>query len=184
VSTRPVSISSFLAEILKTHYVYEIDMLQKTYVYLANGKFALDTVAENALIESFCIHARQLIEFFAKKSSANRFRADSYAETNYDRLRADDAPLKTLCMKLHKQIAHLDSPQERTSDPREKIGRHERDQLLTILKEQSKDFSEKLKAEYRRLNVPTIVQQVITNQRGATTTNSLSINYQAGLAGR
>lgn len=184
MSTRPVSISSFLAEILKTHYVYEIDMLQKTYVYLANGKFALDTVAENALIELFCIHARQLIEFFAKKSSANRFRADSYAETNYDRLRADDAPLKTLCMKLHKQIAHLDSPQERTSDPREKIGRHERDQLLTILKEQSKDFSEKLKAEYRRLNVPTIVQQVITNQRGATTTNSLSINYQAGLAGR
>lgn len=87
-------------------------------------------------------------------------------------------------MKLHKQIAHLDSPQERTSDPREKIGRHERDRLLTILKEQSKDFSEKLKAEYRRLNVPTIVQRVITNQRGATTTNSLSINYQAGFLRR
>lgn len=53
MSTRPVPISSFLAEILKTHYVYEIDMLQKTYVYLADGKFALDTVAENALIELF-----------------------------------------------------------------------------------------------------------------------------------
>jgi hypothetical protein len=179
VSTRPLFISSFLAEILKTHYVYEIDMLQKTYVYLANGKFALDTVAENALIESFCIHARQLIEFFAKKSSANRFRADSYAEANYDRLRADDAPLNTLCMKLHKQIVHLDSPHERTSDPTEKIGRHERDQLLTILKEQSKQFNENLKSEYRRLNVPTIVQQVITNQRGATTTNSASIDYKA-----
>jgi hypothetical protein len=179
VSTRPASIPSTPAEILKTHYGYELDMLQKTYAYLAHGKHAGDEVAENALIESFCIHARALIEFFGRKSVDGRYRADSYTNANYTELPIDEETLKKLRRKLNKQIAHLDSPHERTSDPTEKIGRCERDQLLTILKEQSEEFSDSLKAGYRCLSVPTIVQQVISNAR-ETTTNSVSIDYKAG----
>jgi len=171
---RSVSEAPSAAEVLERHYTYEVDMLQGSYVYLANGKYARDKVVEYALIESFCIHARALIEFFVEKKRAGR-----YAEANYAKLQIADEPLKTLYRKLHQQIAHLDS-HERTSDPREKIGRTERNQLLGILGEQSKEFSRTLKAEYRCLKVPTITQQVIMSSNGATTTNSLSMNYQTG----
>ena len=149
---RSVSDAPSAADVLEVHYTYEVDMLQQTYVYLADRKYARDKVAEYALIKSFCIHARALIEFFAEKKRAGR-----YAEANYAKLQIADEPLKTLYKKLHQQIAHLDS-HERTSDATEKIGRHERDHLLTILKGQSKEFHEKLKPEYRSLKVPTITQ--------------------------
>jgi hypothetical protein len=168
------SVSAVPSEVLEAHYTYEVDMLQGTYVYLADGKYAPDKVAEYALIESFCIHARALIEFFAEKK-----RAGKYADANYVKLRKDKEPWKTLYKKLSQQIAHLDS-NDRTFDPSKKIGPSERNRLLTDLAKQSEEFNAKLRAEYRGLNVPTITQQVISTRNGATTTNSLSMNYQAG----
>ena len=47
------------SEILEHHYAYEFDMLEDTY------RLGRDTQIQlNAYIESFCIQARNLIDFF------------------------------------------------------------------------------------------------------------------------
>lgn len=52
-------------------YNYELEMLEATYNLLASGAFAkyskednIKNTLKNALIESFCLHARNLIEFY------------------------------------------------------------------------------------------------------------------------
>jgi hypothetical protein len=59
------------SEILEHQYAYELDMLEDTY------RLGRDTQIQlNAYIESFCIHARNLIEFF-------RSDGRQYVETSY-----------------------------------------------------------------------------------------------------
>jgi hypothetical protein len=50
-----------LKEFFVEHLPYEIDMLRDAYVLLETG--LLGRVLENLLIESFCVHARNLIEY-------------------------------------------------------------------------------------------------------------------------
>jgi hypothetical protein len=45
------------------HLDYEIWMLEQTYTRLRD-----DEVIKNAIIESFCVHARNLLEFFWKEA--------------------------------------------------------------------------------------------------------------------
>jgi hypothetical protein len=48
-------------DMLREHIPYEADMLNGTYMLLAGG--IKDPVTRNAIIESFCIHCRNLINF-------------------------------------------------------------------------------------------------------------------------
>jgi hypothetical protein len=64
------------SEILEHHYAYELDMLSDTYRLSREAQIQL-----NAYIESFCIHARNLIEFFR---SDGRQYVDVVAMTNFD----------------------------------------------------------------------------------------------------
>jgi len=55
-----------LIQAFEHHLVYEVNMLRNIYLLLLLPVFR-DSLA-NALIESFCVHARVLIEFFDEKS--------------------------------------------------------------------------------------------------------------------
>ena len=57
-----------ILEFVREHLPYEIDMLRSTYLTLYQG--GVDWAIRNALIESFCIHARNLLEFFSKKADS------------------------------------------------------------------------------------------------------------------
>lgn len=89
------------------HLPYEIEMLRDTYRALAATPPPTD-VSKNALIKSFCVHARSLIKFFANKPGrrgdaiAGDFTADFV-----ERLNLNTEPLKSLWRKLNKQIFHL-----------------------------------------------------------------------------
>ena len=54
-----------LMEMLTHHIVYEIEMMRHTYICLTGPAHVwFSQVVINAVIESFCIHARNLIDFF------------------------------------------------------------------------------------------------------------------------
>jgi hypothetical protein len=104
-----------LTQIFKEHLPYEIDMLRRTYAMLealarppVDPETSDQEVQRFALIESFCVHARSLIDFFSKASPK---KTDATAAdfkpgfvTTIDR---DKPPLAGIWFKLNKQVFHL-----------------------------------------------------------------------------
>jgi len=96
-----------LMEIFNEHIPYEIDMLRKAY-HLTAGQRPKG-VLKNALIEAFCIHARSLIDFFKCK----RLRDEDVIASDFTNVafipEINDAvePLKTIKIRMNKQIFHL-----------------------------------------------------------------------------
>src|SRR5438552_15746243 len=106
-------------EIFKEHLHYEIDMLLATFVRLLAP--VSDPVVANALIESFCIHGRNLDDFFLGRRGA---KAEMYANASYAPYIGGQISA-TLDKNLKPQIAHMSSAW--TSHPAPKIhlnGRH------------------------------------------------------------
>lgn len=132
-------------EILGHHLPYEFEMLQGTYSMLAKGGH--DTIIANALIESFCIHARQLIEFFNNKQGckAKEFTGGTYTATHVGSF-GNDAD------KLNTQIAHL--TRARTDDLTKKIGPAERRKWLTALEQEAQNFTARLAPAFQGMFTP------------------------------
>ena len=130
-------------EIFAEHLHYEIDMLLGTFHRLQTVS---DPVMRNALMESFCIHARNLDDFFLGRRGA---KAQTYAAANYRAYLAGRFS-SDLDRKLNTQIAHL--TEARTSDPAEKIGQADRLELLTTLLAEVHNFAEHLRPDYQPLS--------------------------------
>ena len=90
-----------LLEILQDHLPYEIDMLLGTFRKLELG--VVDDMVRNALIESFCIHARSLIDFLNNQRGV---RASSFTNRSYVPFR-DGKIRASVITKLNTQVAHL-----------------------------------------------------------------------------
>ncbi len=153
-------------ELLECHYKYEIDMLQHTYAYLGNGKYTNDTVIKNALIESFCIHARALMEFFEgkKERSTKKYVGGGYIPLTVKRR----TRIHQLRGMLNNQIAHVIIDQ-RTYNQSGKIGDSEREELIKILGPKSQEFQANLKAECRSSSLPNITTIEITSTKAGAT---------------
>jgi hypothetical protein len=122
---------------------YELNMLEQTFLAL---QAVQPSVLGNALIESFCLHARQLIDFFENEQgvTAEQFTvSDTYV--------AKETPgiPKGLRTKLNTQIAHLTA--KRTSNEADKIGPADRQLLLQKLIPESQLFALQLSPEDREL---------------------------------
>ena len=110
------------------HVYYELSMLRYTYGKLLEAEkfIALDPTARqkaipymNALIEAFCIHARNLYEFFQSTGESDTLKARKFADGFYRPL-PSNTERKRIIKKIHKQIGHLSK--KRTSVPAEQIG--------------------------------------------------------------
>jgi hypothetical protein len=64
------------------HLFYEVWMLGAIRQKLNERDFT-DQKTANALIESFCIHARNLNEFFLENGKDDTLKASSFATTDY-----------------------------------------------------------------------------------------------------
>jgi hypothetical protein len=85
---------------LATDLPYEIDMLRETYAASVAGN--PDRVVQNALIESWAVHARNLIELFQNPAE---FQKISAFVRPYARL---DSPIaQSLTSRISDQISHL-----------------------------------------------------------------------------
>jgi len=119
------------------HINYEIGMLQFTF-----DKIEQLAAEMNAMIEAFCIHARNLDEFFEENGKqdtlkARAFTRETYAPFPRDKRRED------LIRKIHKQISHL----TRDRVGAEKIDGRDRLDLLQILLKDVKNFQQHRKTE-------------------------------------
>jgi hypothetical protein len=108
-------VDQILVEIIDKHLPYEIDMLRSTYRQLEsadNSASAAETPEQkafrNAPIESFCVHARSLINFFANHRNVP---TDAIAGDFTDGFTASidpsKQPIRTLITKLNKHLSHL-----------------------------------------------------------------------------
>jgi hypothetical protein len=75
--TKPTTNSKYTADELEHHLGYEVLTLTETYEILGKINGLLNSgatavhkeVLHNSLIESFCVHARALVEFFCKSGT-------------------------------------------------------------------------------------------------------------------
>jgi hypothetical protein len=129
------------------HLRYEVQMLGEMRRKLQAREFN-DQWTANALIEAFCVHARNLNEFFLEESShRDILKASSFADGNYKRPRRTKRR-RALFAKINKRIAHLTN--KRTSVARHKIGDRQREEMFALLYVDLKKFDLYLRAQLRR----------------------------------
>ena len=163
-----------LQEIFEHHLPYEISMLIATFQRLEPG--VTDVVISNALIESFCIHARSLLDFFQDKQGVGASVFCRAAHVAF----AGGSPPDDLIRKLNTQIAHLTL--RRTADSSQKIGNADRERLVRIVSAELARLIPNLKPEYasgwaKHWHSPTVTVSPI-----AATTNaplSMIVNLSA-----
>ena len=132
------------------HVYYELSMLRYTYGKLLEAEkfIALDPTARqkaipymNALIEAFCIHARNLDEFFQSTGESDTLKARKFADGFYRPL-PSNTERKRIIKKIHKQIGHLSK--KRTSVPAEQIDTADRVKLFSILTAEADNLTQHL----------------------------------------
>jgi DNA-binding CsgD family transcriptional regulator len=133
-----------LQSTLERPLMYEVWMLQETYSRLRQPQ--TDSVVVDALIESFCIHARLLLEFFESCGQEQAIEATEFTGGSYI-AQYTSAISKTLRGKLNQQIAHLS--ENRTDLTDEKIGPKDRAILHETLLQELTHFSTKVLPPYR-----------------------------------
>jgi len=105
-----------------------------------------DQPTKNAMIEAFCIHARNLNEFFLENGRDDTLRASGFTTSAY-KPPDNDQVRRSIFAKINKQISHL--TEARTTVANEKIGDLEREQMYCFLFDDLRRFSEHLKPELR-----------------------------------
>jgi hypothetical protein len=135
-----------MREALSIHVRYEVNMMRSTLRQLALNSSGVETVGENALIESFCIHARNLLDFFDKKRSPSDgyVAARHFANSEYSPFQAGRPP-NALRGKLSKQVARV--TYDRSLD--EQLRGPEIEQLCLLIEQEIVNFSKHLKRTYR-----------------------------------
>lgn len=102
---------------------YEIQMLLGTMKFLET-EYEKNIIRDNALVESFTIHARALIHFLypSGKIAPEDILAEDYFETgHWEKIRPDEPErFKTARRRVNKEIAHL-SYQRLSLTPEDKV---------------------------------------------------------------
>ena len=120
-------------EYCKDHLPYELLMLYFTHDSLQRPVHVL---AANSFIESFCVHTRNLLDFFYNVKYADQSRLRLTAvhfvppESLFAKKRKFGKEIGTLYKKLHDQIFHMG---QRSSLIEEKISPEERQKLYYFI---------------------------------------------------
>src|SRR6266478_3100960 len=141
--------------LLKCHFVYELTMLRDTYQRCPKeGTIINDDIIRNALIESFCVHARNLIEFFEGEKNESR----KYSESAYHPFSTvmSDIRIGVIKKRLNAQITHLiyHGTHKRTINDSEKINDKDRADIYTIVARENTIFKTHLAQGYKHIAIP------------------------------
>lgn len=136
-----------LMEAFEHHVVYEVNMLRHTFGFL--HVLAWSTELRNAIIKSFCVHARNLIGLFDENSAtpggSNYVGARHLCRNDYEPW-SEGRPSNDLVGRLNRQIAHL--TYDRTSQDEEKIGAKEQLELMRLIDQELEIFGRHLREPY------------------------------------
>jgi hypothetical protein len=112
---------------------YGLSMLEQTFIRLSVPQ--PDRCTTDALIESFCIHARQLIDFFENQQA---LRASEFTGGTYLAQHVHSIPASTR-KKLDQVLTQF-----RSADENEPIGFEERAQLVLEVAAEARNFMSRL----------------------------------------
>jgi hypothetical protein len=163
-----------LQRIITRHLPYEICMLQKAFVKLMKEGEDLqksNKLVFDALHESFCIHARSLIDFFSPPDKrhesaaiasdfAPKFEAspDTRALSGKkDKLRRN---LNELRDKLNKQVFHITTKRPENDEDQFDVGR-DGGEILKAIETEIRSFDGKLAAGYKGMLPPGCLSETI-----------------------
>jgi hypothetical protein len=117
-----------LKEIIGHHLHYEVAMLFATYNKLMDG--VTDAKIGNALVESFCIHARLINDFLWSRGRGVHAKKVTIGYTPFARDRISERHIK----KINEQIAHLGK--HRTRVPSKLVTSHILSRMVKVLAEE------------------------------------------------
>jgi len=137
---------AYLAE----HYVYEVNMLRATHWLLAS---AADQALANALIESFCVHARTLLDFFKSNPIGDDVVATHFVTAGHFRATATSQLSADVRTRVNKQVVHLTASRENAI----KINDVDRLALLTAIEADHKAFKNAVDPQYANCFVGELV---------------------------
>ncbi|MFN4014228.1 MAG: hypothetical protein ACK4JB_02750 [Reyranella sp.] len=123
-------------DLIREHLPYEITMLVRTYDRLIKPLPGDDEFLTSVLIESFCMHARNLLEFFEKGPRNEQELAKTYTRNGYASLH----PRKH-SKELNQQVSHLIYG-GRSTNKEEKIDGRWRFKILETVREELERFKE------------------------------------------
>jgi hypothetical protein len=135
-------------DIIAEHLPYEIDMLRYAYQRLPD----LQKKAEiNVFIECFCVHARNLLDFFwdGRPEQKNYAVARQFTSGSYSPFSGKNPKADGLYGKLNDQIVHV--TYGRIDITEQKIGDEERAYLKNLIGREIDNFGGHLAAAYRHL---------------------------------
>jgi hypothetical protein len=127
-------------EFLTEHLPYEVSMLRATYELARAQKPAAE---HNAMVESFLLHARNLIEFYKDRPSCD-FDPRMFTNASYQ-LNKDFIP-EQLAARINRQVSHLTA--KRLSQSADELGPRDWALILRALEEELSRFAKALTKEY------------------------------------
>lgn len=130
------------AAFLTEHYVYEINMLRWTHATLAGTE---EGFLANSLIESFCVHARALMDFYNSNPRADDIVATHFIRSGQFSANAISLIPTDIRTRVNKQIAHLTAARE---NPSKKVDDADRQTLLTAIETDHTAFKQAVDSQY------------------------------------
>jgi len=125
---------------LTRHLPYEVKMMRELYPELNSGKYA--QLIHNSNVQSFHVHARNLIEFFKNKPPCD-FDPRLFTEPSYQ---PDGNFIDNLLeAKINQQISHLTA--QRTAIAQEQLGPPQWEKILKTIEREISRFEKALKPE-------------------------------------
>ena len=133
---------AYLAE----HISYEVVMLNYAFMHLLTSRTstAEEQLDFNAHLDSFAVHARNLVAFLSEKSAGDHRNASDYV-SGFEP--PDQARLQQVLLRLEKQILHMTSL--RATDPHEKFTVDDARELYAWIVPAILRFEEQLAPSYR-----------------------------------
>lgn len=159
------------------HLPYEILMLRGTYSAIARiPGMASDQLIENALIESFGIHARALFEFFEEESKRHIYTKSAYkALGGHDKFRS----------ALNNQIAHVIFD-KRTTDKDQKIDSQMRFDIYETMRREVENFRGNLLPIYDAQKLPELPLYMsaptMNSATNAIQMSTVSVRFDSAIA--
>lgn len=127
-------------EFFTEHFPFEISMLRATYELARAPKPAAE---HNALVESFLMHARNLIEFYKDRPSCD-FDPRMFTVASYQ-LNKDFIP-DSVVARINRQTSHLTA--KRISHASDELGPRDWTLILRALEEEMNRFAKALTRDY------------------------------------